>query len=173
MVASPRACLGTIAALLLLGGPSDAATRKEAASLPPALAILQAELQRFSWCEDPIVGGQADWWGFWWSLPEAGCGDCEDFAAYSYARLRDLGVPAEDLRLEGAQVADATLADGGQARVLHVWLEADIGGRTWTIWNRQVRAGAWRERPLLSQAQMTELVETRFGPNWPYGIDVD
>lgn len=144
-----------------------------AASLPPALATLQAELNHYAWCEDPVVGGQADWWGFWWTLAETGCGDCEDFAAYSFARLRALGVPAESLRLEAAEVGDATLADGGRARVLHVWLEAEIDGRTWTIWNRQVRAGAWRERPLLNEAETAALVDARFGPNWPYGVDIN
>ena len=61
--------------------------------LPPVLARLQTELARFKVCADPIVDGEADWWGFWWTLPEAGCGDCEDFAAFSYARLVELGVP--------------------------------------------------------------------------------
>ena len=68
--------------------------------LPPVLAALERELAAFRFCDDEIAeDGRADWWGFWWSLPERGCGDCEDFAAFSYATLRAGGVPERDLRL--------------------------------------------------------------------------
>lgn len=164
-----------VACSLLVSGPSLEATpgRAAAAPLPPILADLQTELRRLAFCADEIVDGRADWWGFSWTLPEKGCGDCEDFAAFSHARLRQLGVAANDIRLMAAEVGEETLADGKPARVLHLWLEAKVEGRTWTIWNQQVRAGAWRERKLLSEAEIENLVEERFGPNWPDGLEVD
>lgn len=159
---------GLVAAALLTCG-----TQAAAAGLPPVLTGLERELGRFRYCDDEIRDGRADWWGFWWSLPERGCGDCEDFAAFSYATLRARGVPAGDIRLVAADLGPRLLADGKPARVLHLWLEAKIAGRTWTIWNGQVRAGAWRERALLSSAEVASLVDDRFGPNWPYGLAVD
>lgn len=161
---------GLIAAALLTAG-THAAT---AAGLPPVLASLERQLDGFRFCDDEIsADGRADWWGFWWSVPERGCGDCEDFAAFSYATLRTAGVPAQDLQLVAADLGLRQLADGRPARVLHVWLEAEIAGRTWTIWNRQVRAGAWRERELLSPTEVAALVDDRFGPNWPYGLGIE
>jgi hypothetical protein len=65
------------------------------------------------------------------------------------------------------------LADGKPARMLHLWLEAQVDGSTWTIWNQQVRAGVWRERRLMSAAEVEALVEERFGPNWPDGLDLE
>lgn len=163
----------TALASILAVTPFQPARTEVGPAFPAALATLQQQLRAFRFCEDEIVGGEADWWGFWWSLPEKGCGDCEAFAAYSYARLRKMGVPADDLRLVAAEVGVRDLADGAPARVLHVWLEARIDGRTWTVWNGKIRAGAWRERELLTEAQVAALVEDRFGPNWPYGIELD
>jgi hypothetical protein len=73
-----------------------------------------------------------------------------------------------------AELGEQVLADGREALVLHVWLEAEIGGRTWTVWNRQIREGVWRKaRRMLSPAEIEALIEARFGPNWPYGIEAD
>ncbi len=156
-----------LAAAVLLGTARVAG----AAGLPPALAGLERELKAFRYCDDEVSAEGADWWGFWWSLPERGCGDCEDFAAFSYARLRAAGVPARDVRLVAAEVGRRHLADGGPpARLLHLWLEVEASGGTWTVWNGQVRPGAWRERPLLAAGEVAALVEDRFGPNWPYGL---
>jgi len=144
-----------------------------AEALPPPLATLQAQLAGYRFCADEIVGGRADWWGFWWTLPERGCGDCEDFAAFSYATLRRAGVPESDLRLMAAEVGQERLGDGKPARVLHVWLEAEIAGRSWTIWNREIRAGAWRRQKPMDRDAVAALVEDRFGPNWPYGLEIE
>lgn len=167
--------------LLVAGSVALACAESEAArgpagpgqALPPVLARLEAELQRFRFCADEALPSGADWWGFWWSLPEKGCGDCEDFAAFSYARLRQAGVPAAAIRLMAAEAGEEALADGKPARVLHLWLEVELAGDLWTVSNRQIRSGSWRERELLSAAEVEALVEERFGPNWPYGIDAE
>mgnify|MGYP001323127189 CR=1 FL=1 len=152
-----------------------AAARAEAAPelLPEPLATLQTELAGFRYCPDEVCEAGEDWWGFWWSLPERGCGDCEDFAAYSFARLEQLGVPHADLRVMAAEVGAQVLSDGSPAKLLHVWLEVDLAGDTWTVWNRQIRVGTARPGPLLSRAEIDELIDRSFGPNWPYGIEVE
>jgi hypothetical protein len=167
-----RAVLG-VAALLVAGGGEPRAMSAPPV-LPAPLAMLQQELWRFGLCVDEITADGADWWGFWWSLPERGCGDCEDFAAYAYARLRELGVPAGNIRVMAAELGEQVQADGREALVLHVWLEAELAGRTWTVWNRQIGEGVWRKaRRMLSPAETEALIEARFGPNWPYGIEAD
>lgn len=160
-----------IAGLALLGLPRSLAAAE--ATLPPPLASLAAELRQFSYCPDEACSEGDDWWGFWWSLPERGCGDCEDFAAYSYARLRELGVAADAIHLMAAELGEQRLSDGAMADLLHVWLEVDLGGQAWTVSNRQIRKGVWREgRRILSPAEVDELVDRSFGPNWPYGIEL-
>ena len=152
-------------------GPAAAQAGKDG-PLPPPLARLWGELSRFRYCPDDVCADGEDWWGFWWSLPERGCGDCEDFAAYSYARLRHLGVPAADIRLMAAEVGDRKLSDGESAVLLHLWLEVALDDATWTVWNRQVQVGTWRRgRRMLSREEIDELVDRNFGPNWPYGLD--
>ena len=168
--AARRAFVGSIV-LAVLCRPAAARTGKRQ-TLPLLLAKLHGELRRFRYCPDEVCADGEDWWGFWWSLPERGCGDCEDFAAYSYARLRQLGLPAADIRLMAAEVGDKKLGDGEAAVLLHLWLEADLAGATWTVWNRQIQAGIWRRgRRMLDRAEIDELVERNFGPNWPYGVD--
>ena len=142
-------------------------------ALPPLLAGLQAQLAQFRYCADEITDAGADWWDFWWGLPERGCGDCEDFAAFSFARLREAGVPMRDIRLRAADLGTRRLADGKPARVLHVWLEVEYGDTTWTIWNNQIRPGTQRRTGMLQPEQVRSLVEDRFGPNWPYGVDIE
>jgi Transglutaminase-like superfamily len=167
-----RAVLG-VAALLVAGGGEPRAMSAPP-MLPAPLATLQQELWRFGLCVDEITADGADWWGFWWSLPERGCGDCEDFAAYAYARLRELGVPAGNIRVMAAELGEQVQADGREALVLHVWLEAELAGGTWTVWNRQIREGVWcKARRMLSPAETEALIEAGFGPNWPYGIEAD
>jgi hypothetical protein len=142
-------------------------------SLPGPLKTLQAELSRFSYCPDEACVEGDDWWGFWWSLPDRGCGDCEDFAAYSYARLRQLGIAEGAIRLMAAEVGQQPRQGGEPATLVHVWLEVDVDGRTWTVSNRQIRAGTWRQgRRILSRAEIDTLVDRSFGPNWPYGIEI-
>lgn len=140
--------------------------------LPQPLAVLQSELAKFPYCPDEACSEGADWWGFWWSLPEQGCGDCEDFAAYSYARLEQLGIPRDDVRLMAAEVGEQPLPDGGLAKLLHVWLEVSLDGSIWTVWNRQIRHGSERRGRMLTDQEVQALVDERFGPNWPYGIDM-
>jgi Bacterial transglutaminase-like cysteine proteinase BTLCP len=160
-----------MAALLVGVGHADAAT--VAKPRPALLGTLQAELSRFRYCADEASAEGDDWWGFWWSLPERGCGDCEDFAAYSHARLRQLGVPPGDLRLMAAEVGEQRTGNGRPAALVHLWLEVDLDGSTWTVWNRQIRAGIWRQgRRMLSRTEVDDLVDRSFGPNWPYGIDL-
>lgn len=161
---------------LLLGSVALAQPNGRAVAegpLPPLLAGLQAQLAPFRYCADEVTDAGADWWDFWWGLPERGCGDCEDFAAFSFARLRAAGVPARDIRLRAADLGVRYLADGKPARVLHVWLEVELGGSTWTVWNNQVRPGAQHRAGMLQPKQVQALIDDRFGPNWPYGIDVD
>jgi hypothetical protein len=154
--------------------PEPGARPEAAMRLPPPLAVLRSELQRLALCPDEVTRAGADWWAFWWMLPEQGCGDCEDFAAYSYARLEQLGVPGRDLQLLAAEVGETVLGNGERVQLLHVWLEATIDGRVWTLWNRQIRAGSWRHgRKVLRPEEIAALVDDRFGPNWPYGIEVE
>lgn len=161
-----------LAALLssLLLVPLAGEARQPALPLP--LLILQGELQRYAYCADEVGPEGEDWWGFWWSLPDRGCGDCEDFAAYSYGRLEQLGVARAALELEAAGVGKRTLGEGVEAELLHVWLEVALPGGTWTVWNRQIRPGVWREGRMLGRAEVEELVDRKFGPNWPYGLDL-
>lgn len=165
--AAPRRAVA-LAVLAMLGVAAEAA----GARLPPALGTLGKELARFRYCPDEVRREGSDWWGFWWSLPEVGCGDCEDFAAYSVARLEQLGVRRDDMALLAATVGDLPLPGGGRARLLHVWLEVRIDGAAWTIWNGQIRAGAERPDGMLTAAETAELVDDRFGPNWPYGVEM-
>lgn len=150
----------------------SAARNAKGRALPPPLATLQGELRKFRYCPDEVCADGEDWWGFWWSLPERGCGDCEDFAAYSYARLRQMNVPADAIRLMAAEIGDKRLSDGALAVLLHLWLEVDRDGVTWTVWNHQIQAGTWRRgRRMLSRNEIDDLVDRNFGPNWPYGLD--
>ena len=141
-------------------------------TVPAQLQPLRAELLRFHYCPDEAGPEGEDWWGFWWSLPDRGCGDCEDFAAYSYARLEQLGVERGAMRLMAAGVGQLRQRNGEQAELLHVWLEVDLAGETWTVWNRQTRAGTWRKGSMLASADVEALVDRRFGPNWPYGVEL-
>ena len=140
--------------------------------MPAPLRILQAELLRYGYCPDEGGPEGEDWWGFWWSLPDRGCGDCEDFAAYSYGRLEQLGIARHALRLQAAGVGRLRQKNGAWAELLHVWLEVELPGGTWTVWNRQIRAGVWRSGHMLDRAEIESLVDDKFGPNWPYGLDL-
>jgi hypothetical protein len=160
---------------LALIGISRLASAKVATrlTLPSPLAALQAELANFRYYPDEACAEGDDWWGFWWSLPERGCGDCEDFAAYSYARLRQLGVEDGAVRLMAAEVGEQRLSDGGPAILVHVWIEVDLAGQIWTVSNRQIQLGSWRTgRRMLSRTEVDELVDRSFGPNWPYGVEL-
>jgi hypothetical protein len=139
-------------------------------TMPAQLQPLRAELLRFHYCPDEAGPEGEDWWGFWWSLPDRGCGDCEDFAAYSYARLEQLGVERGAMRLMAAGVGQLRQRNGEQAELLPVWLEVDLAGETWTVWNQQIRPGTWRSGSMLASADVEALVDRRFGPNWPYGV---
>jgi hypothetical protein len=163
---SRRAAL--ILALAAVARPSEAAL-----SLPAPLAVLRAELANFRYCADEVAAEGDDWWGFWWSIPERGCGDCEDFAAYSFARLCQLGVAERAIRLMAAEIGELRPGANGPATLVHVWLEVELAGATWTVSNREVRAGTWRGgRRMLTAAEVAALVDRRFGPNWPYGVDM-
>jgi Bacterial transglutaminase-like cysteine proteinase BTLCP len=111
------------------GDPGEA----DEPTLPPLLQTLRAELLRFPYCPDEAGADGEDWWGFWWSLPDRGCGDCEDFAAYSYARLEQLGVARSAMRLMAAGVGQLRQRNGELAELLHVWLEVDLADETWTV----------------------------------------
>jgi len=137
------------------------------------MATLQGELAKFRYCPDEACAEGEDWWGFWWSLPERGCGDCEDFAAFGYARLLQMGVPASDVRLMAAEVEEQKRPDGEPAVLLHLWLEVDLDSVTWTVWNKQIQAGTWRRgRRMVTRDEVDDLVERNFGPNWPCGLDI-
>lgn len=157
-----------LSSLLLVPSASEA----KPPALPLPLKILQGELQRYAYCADEVSPEGEDWWGFWWSLPDRGCGDCEDFAAYSYGRLEQLGIARTALKLEAAAIGKRRLRGGAEAELLHVWLEVDLPGGTWTVWNRQIRPGTWRKGRMLGRAEIEALVDRRFGPNWPYGLDL-
>ena len=163
---SRRAAL--LLALIAAARPAEAAL-----ALPAPLAVLRAELVNFRYCPDEVCAEGDDWWGFWWSLSERGCGDCEDFAAYSFARLCQLGVDERAIGLMAAEIGAQTPIAGGTATLVHVWLEVELAGATWTVSNREVRAGPWRTgRRMLAAAEVADLVDRRFGPNWPYGVDM-
>ncbi len=55
--------------------------------------------RRIRYVEDQQLWGQEDYWASPMQTMRKRAGDCEDFAIAKYASLRELGVPAERLRL--------------------------------------------------------------------------
>lgn len=68
---------------------------------------VQRHFNRLKRIADARLWGQQDYWATPSELVRAGGGDCEDLAAAKYFALRELGVPAERLRLVYARVLDA------------------------------------------------------------------
>jgi predicted transglutaminase-like cysteine proteinase len=68
---------------------------------------VQAYFNRLRRIPDERLWGRKDYWATPAELQRAGGGDCEDMAAAKYFRLRDMGVPAERLRLVHARVFDS------------------------------------------------------------------
>ncbi len=67
---------------------------------------VQAYYNRLRRMPDSRLWGQSDYWATPAELLRAGAGDCEDIASAKYFALRELGVPAERLRLVYARVYD-------------------------------------------------------------------
>jgi predicted transglutaminase-like cysteine proteinase len=55
--------------------------------------------QQLAFKDDLVVWGQVDYWATPVEALVKGAGDCEDFALAKYFSLRELGVPAERLRI--------------------------------------------------------------------------
>lgn len=68
---------------------------------------VQAYYNRLQQLPDSRLWGRADYWATPAELLRAGAGDCEDLASAKYFALRELGIPAERLRLVYARVYDA------------------------------------------------------------------
>lgn len=68
---------------------------------------VQLHFNRLKRVTDARLWGQDDYWATPSELLRAGGGDCEDIAAAKYFTLRELGVPADRLRLVYARVYDA------------------------------------------------------------------
>lgn len=103
------ACLGMLL-LCMRSAVAVASAEPTAASIRAELDLVERvqihfnHLKRFS---DTQLWGQQDYWATPAELLRAGGGDCEDLAAAKYFALRELGVPAERLRLVYARVLDA------------------------------------------------------------------
>lgn len=79
------------------------------AAISPELVLVkrvQLHFNRLERISDLRLWGQQDYWATPSELLRAGGGDCEDLAAAKYFALRELGVPAERLRLVYARVLD-------------------------------------------------------------------
>ena len=82
----------------------------EAASVHAELGQVdrvQRHFNRMKRIADARLWRRKDYWATPSELVRAGGGDCEDLAAAKYFALRELGIPAERLRLVYARVMDA------------------------------------------------------------------
>lgn len=82
---------------------------RETASAHAELAKVEHVQRHFNHLKrvaDARLWGRKDYWATPSELLRAGGGDCEDLAAAKYFALRELGVPAERLRLVYARVLD-------------------------------------------------------------------
>ncbi len=91
---------------------------------------VNAFFNRLTRIPDRRLWGQDDYWAVPAEVMRVGGGDCEDLAAAKYFSLRELGVPAERLRLVYARVFDSVR----QRIVPHVvlWYRAEMS-REWLV----------------------------------------
>lgn len=116
-------CSVLLSVVLLCAWPAAQAVSAAPSVAPdqPELALverIQHHFNRLKRLPDPWLWGQADYWATPSELLRAGGGDCEDLAAAKYFALRELGVPAERLRLVYTRV----LNDRLQRIELHIVL---------------------------------------------------
>lgn len=92
------------------------ALRASLADAPQAQRLegVNAFFNRKSFREDQDVWGVSDYWATPAQFMRRS-GDCEDYAVAKYYALRDLGLPAEDLRLAG-------VLDSSRSRAQHALL---------------------------------------------------
>ncbi len=75
---------------------ADAADLEEPARLERVNTFFN---RRLAFEDDSVIWGQQDYWATPLETMGKGAGDCEDFSIAKYVTLRQLGVPAERLRL--------------------------------------------------------------------------
>lgn len=109
------------------------------------LAAVNAHMNRAPYIIDPINWGVKDYW----ATPSQFFrkdGDCEDYAIAKFVTLKELGLPAEDMRI--------TVLEDQNLKVAHAILVVFVAGEPWVLDNqiqRVVRAGTIRHyRPIFS-----------------------
>lgn len=127
-----RGTLLGLVLLLQLCAPASADEISPASGIDAEYARVETvhmrinQLKRVS---DARQWGADDYWTTPDELLRAGAGDCEDLAIAKYFALRELGVPAERLRLVYARVFDAKRR----------FIEPHV-----VLWYRPVNAADWR-----------------------------
>src|SRR3982751_737246 len=120
-------------------------------TVPSQLAPLNQELARLTIQEDAPGN---DTWLSAAQMAQRGAGDCEDFAAFSYAWMKAHGL--------NPKLAIGSPPGPGY----HAWVEVEVGGETWLADLDRVaqRRPLWR--PMGPGAVALQQV-TKFGPEWP------
>lgn len=108
-------CWGVLVCMSVAAYAAPAAFDRSAGVPAPSVSAeelrhveqVNAFFNRLSRIPDRRLWGQDDYWAVPTEVMRAGGGDCEDLAAAKYFSLRELGVPAERMRLVYARVLDA------------------------------------------------------------------